>query len=252
MGNESDDVTGVVQGLSKARAQVEAREIALANARPQQNEYMKLLIDMQKPYSAGDNSLVARRNLVQERLAERRQEMAEKHRNELRNAGVPEDVIEHHITDMQVNDSLGDREVERIEEEAEREQQSIIESGGNISETNTRVASKRMATRRELRTNLRSRRAALESKQGAELARTAPAGVLNPFVAPLNCAESSAMMCTAVEVFTRQIAEREQLDSLLASAYIELVRDCGSNPLTTQLSEPCTRQCCPGIDQSRA
>lgn len=45
------------------------------------------------------------------------------------------------------------------------------------------------------------------------------------------------MMCTAVQVFTSQVAEREQLDSLLASAYIELVRDYRSNPGTAQLSE---------------
>lgn len=173
------DVTGVVRDLSKDRAQVEAREIVLANAHPQQHEFLKLLIDMQKPprAGAGDSVLVARRSLAQERLAERRSEMADKHRNELCNAGVPADVVDGHITAMLANDLLGDREAERVEEEAEREQQRIVESGGNIPEMEARVASKRMATRIELRANLRSRRAELESKQRADLARASATGV---------------------------------------------------------------------------
>ena len=170
-------MTGNASGVHTATAQVEAREIALANASPQQYEYMKLLMEMEKPSAtADDNSLAARRRLAQERLTGRRQAMNDRHRKELLNAGVPADMIDRHITDIELHDVFADREAEQVEEQAESEQRNVVANGGNPAVAEAQVANKRMKTRAKLRANLRARRSALGRKHRTELVRTVPTG----------------------------------------------------------------------------
>lgn len=162
------DVLAAARSFSVARAEAEARTIALTNTAPEQSECMQNLNNLHGA-TTDDKSLAGRRDLLQERLVERRQELADKHRKELVLAGVPADVVERHMNALQVNDSLSDGEVENLETAAEMEQKKNAEA-------EAQVAQKRMGTRKKLQVELRSRRAALETKQRAELGRIAPAG----------------------------------------------------------------------------
>jgi len=171
---DNTEVTRVAEQARLKRLELEAYELTLSTTAPEQAEYIRA--NSESSSTADDTSLGARRRLAQSRLAELRQEMAERHREEVIRAGVAADSADRHMNELQVNASLADRELEDLEDAAEQEEQKAVANGVGAAQAKAAVAQMRMVKRTDFRAKLRSQREAIEAKQLTEIARVSSTG----------------------------------------------------------------------------